>query len=550
MLFKKQTATIKTVLITGFLTAGIILPASAEIGKEVSVPERLYDGDEYNLSTQTLIEYGKKLFEADWTAQEGGGRPLTKGVGKPLSDPTSPLVFPHNFNRISAPDANSCAGCHNKPRAGGGGDIVANVFVTGQRFDFATFDNNDTVPTRGAVDEEGKFAQQQTIANSRNTLGMFGSGYIEMLSREITTDLRNIRDTIMPDDAAELISKGISFGTLARNGDGSWDTSQVTGLLASSLASTDADNPPSLIIKPFHQAGGVTSLREFSNNAYNHHHGIQSTERFGFGTDPDGDSFVNEMTIAEMTAVSLFQAQLAVPGRVIPNDSQIEEAVATGEEAFTKIGCSGCHIPALPLNKKGWIYTEPNPYNPDGNLKPGDAPVYSLNLNSKKLDKPRLKKKKGVVMVPAFTDFKLHDITSGPDDPNREPINQNAPGGSEAFFAGNSHFLTRKLWGVANEPPYFHHGKFTTMRQAIEAHRGEAIESYQNWTALSDYERDSIIEFLKTLQVLPEGTKHLIVDEHGKKKNWKSPALINAATALHNIQYDYDDDEDYYDDDM
>lgn len=521
MLMKKKISLISTIIVTWFLSTGMMHLAASEIGKEVSVPKHLNDGDEFQIDTHTLIEHGQKLFDANWTAQEGAGRPLTKGTGAPLVDPSSPLDFPHNFNRVSSPEANSCAGCHIKPRSGGGGDFVANVFVTGQRFDFATFDNNDSVPTRGAVDEEGKFVQLQTIANSRNTLGMFGSGYIEMLSRQITTDLRNIRDTMMPGDAAELISKGISFGILARNDDGSWNTSEVTGLLDSSLSSSDADNPPSLIIKPFHQAGGVTSLREFSNNAYNHHHGIQSTERFGVGTDPDGDGFTNELTVADMTAVSVFQAQLAVPGRVIPNDPQIEEAVAIGEDAFRKTGCSGCHIPELPLDEEGWVYTEPNPYNPSGNLQPGDAPVYSLDLNSKKLDKPRLKEKDGVVMVPAFTDFKLHDITSGPDDPNREPINQNAPGGSEAFFAGNARFLTRKLWGTANEPPYFHHGKYTTMRQAIEAHRGEAMESYQNWTALSDYERDSIIEFLKTLQVLPEGTKHLVVDETGKKKKWE-----------------------------
>lgn len=49
-----------------------------------------------------------------------------------------------------------------------------------------------------------------------------------------------------------------------------------------------ANTPPSLVIRPFHQAGRVVSLREFSNNAFNHHHGIQSSERFGAGTDPDG----------------------------------------------------------------------------------------------------------------------------------------------------------------------------------------------------------------------------------------------------------------------
>jgi len=34
------------------------------------------------------------------------------------------LVFPRDFNRISATDANSSAGCHNLPTVGSGGDIV------------------------------------------------------------------------------------------------------------------------------------------------------------------------------------------------------------------------------------------------------------------------------------------------------------------------------------------------------------------------------------------------------------------------------------------
>ena len=503
------------------LYAGVLLPVAAEIGREVSMSVRLQDGDEFHMSPGEMIEHGKELFQASWTIQEGGGRPMTKGTGAPLTDSSSPLDFPRNFNRISAPDANSCAGCHNKPRIGGGGDIVANVFVTGQRFDFATFNHDDGMSTYGSVDEEGRYVQLQTIANSRNTLGMFGSGYIEMLSRQMSADLQRIRDSILPGEAAQLVTKDISFGTLSRLADGSWDASEVTGLLASSLASAGAEQPPTLVIRPFHQAGGVVSLREFTNNAFNHHHGIQSTERFGLGTDPDQDGFMNEISATEITAVTLFQAQLAVPGRVISNDPQIEAAVVVGEETFTKIGCSSCHVPELPLDNQGWVYTEPSPFNPQGNMRPGDIPTYSLNLNSNGLDKPRLREKNGVVMVPAFTNFKLHDITSGTDDPNREPIDQNAPAGSEAFFAGNARFMTRKLWGVANEPPYFHHGQYTTLRQAIEAHRGEALESYQNWIALSDYERDAIIEFLKTLQVLPQDTKHLVIDQRGKAKKWK-----------------------------
>src|SRR5207302_4737897 len=163
---------------------------AAEIGREVSVPRHLQDGEEYHIPLHKLIEHGQKLFTANWTIEEGGGRPLTKGTGVRLTDSKDPLVFPRNFNRISAPDANSCAGCHNLPFgiAGGGGDIVANVFVLGQRFDFATFDTGDVMTTRGEMSETGSQTQLQSIANSRATLGMFGSGFIEMLARQITED--------------------------------------------------------------------------------------------------------------------------------------------------------------------------------------------------------------------------------------------------------------------------------------------------------------------------------------------------------------------------
>src|SRR6185312_1523274 len=154
---------------------------------------------------------------------------------------------------------NSCSGCHNKPFIGGGGDIANNVFVLGQRFDFATFDSKETVLTKGAFDERGVAATLQTIADSRKTVGMFGSGFIEMLARQITADLQRIRDEMGPGQNGKLLSKGISFGVLRRNGDGSWDTSAVEGLPAASLTSTGPGDPPNLIIRPFSQAGNVIS---------------------------------------------------------------------------------------------------------------------------------------------------------------------------------------------------------------------------------------------------------------------------------------------------
>jgi len=521
----RSNSKVALLLAAGFLTA--MSPdgdaVAQDIGREVAVSTHLADGEEYHVRLRDLLSHGASVFSAAWTSQEGGGRPLTKGTGAPLADPASPLLFPRNFNRVSAPDANSCAGCHNAPFgvAGGGGDVVTNVFVLGQRFDFLTFDEADVVPTRGAADESGTPVTLQTAANSRNTLGMFGSGYIEMLARQMTADLQALRDATPPGGSTALTTKGVSFGTLARGGDGSWDTSGVEGLPAPSLASTGPGDPPNLVIRPFHQAGAVVSLRQFTNNAMNHHHGIQSTERFGKGTDPDGDGVENELTRADVTAASIFQATLAVPGRVIPRDPVIEEAVRTGEQRFVDVGCADCHVPSLPLDAGGWLYTEPNPYNPSGNLRPGDAPALGVDLSSRRLPRPRLAPVDGVVHVPAFTDLKLHDITSGPDDPNREPLDMHAAAGSEAFFAGNSRFLTRKLWGCANEPPYYHHGQYTTLREAVLAHAGEALASRQAFEALAASERDAVIEFLKTLQVLPPGARSLVVDERGRrKKDW------------------------------
>ena len=472
----------------------------SEIGREVAIPRHLQDGEEFDLSPSALIRYGKQLFEAHFTVQEGAGRPLSKGTGAPLSRPSSPLRFPRNNNRVSGPDSNSCAGCHNQPISGGAGDLSSNVFVLGQRFDFATFDGNDLATLRGAMDERGKAATLQSIANSRSTVDMFGSGYYEMLARQITTDLQSIRDRLKPGQQARLQSKEISFGMLARNGNGIWNTAAVEGLCPESLVSSDSQHPPSLLILPFHQAGATVSLRAFTNDAFNQHQGMQSTERFGIGMDPDGDGVTDELTRADITACTLFQATLPAPRRAWPRDPAAQRAAHEGEELFRQIGCAGCHIPALPLDKRGWIYTEPNPYNPVGNLRSGDASALSVGLADDELPQPRLKPANGTVMVPLYTDFKVHDICAGPNDPNGEVLDANQPVGSVAFFAGNAKFLTRRLWAVGSKPNYFHHGQFTTIREAILAHAGEALASREAFSALSAYGQGAVVEFLKGLK--------------------------------------------------
>ncbi|MCX6599194.1 MAG: thiol oxidoreductase, partial [Acidobacteria bacterium] len=260
-----------------------VLLAVGQLGEERAVPRHLSDSELFTLTE--LLTHGRLLFAANWTEQDGGGRPLSKGNGRPLADLTQPLTGARAFNRISGPDANSCAGCHNAPYgiSGGGGDIVTNVFVLGQRFDHVTFDPADKLPTRGTLTEENTPATLQTVANLRASTGMFGAGYLEMLAREMTADLQRTRGLCKPGDTRTLKSKGISFGTITLTSTGLWDVSKVTGLPRLSLLSSGSHDPPSLVVRPWHQAANVVSLREFSNNAYNHHHGIQTVERFGAG---------------------------------------------------------------------------------------------------------------------------------------------------------------------------------------------------------------------------------------------------------------------------
>lgn len=495
------------------------------IGSENAVARHLEDGEEYRIPLLELLEHGRLLFSANWTPEEGGLRPLMKGNGRALSSTALPLLGARSFNRVSGPDANSCAGCHNQPFGivGGGGDFTTGVFVLAQRFDFATFSAQDRIRTAGSLDENGQAATLQSMGNFRATTGMFGSGYLEMLAREMTAELQRIRDRLRPGSEATLVSKSVNFGILERRKDGIWITARVTGLGRMSLTSSDPLNPPSLVIRPWHQAGNVVSLREFTNNAYIQHHGIETTERFGRDIDQDGDGIRNEMTRADVTAVAVFQASMAVPGRVIPRDPDVEAAILRGEGLFSQAGCVACHIPKLPLTRENWTFTEPSPFNLAGNLKTGEAPTFSVDLTSTLLPLPRLAPDSptaNVIWVPAYTDLKLHDITSGAEDFNRESLDMNQTTWTERFQQGNARFLTKRLWGAANEPPYFHHGLFTTLRQAILGHEGEAHFQKKNFENLPSADQACLIEFLKTLQVLPPNTPSTIVDERHRPRTW------------------------------
>lgn len=426
---------------------------------------------EGELKFKEIFEAGQDLFVAVFNTCDGQGRPATTGTGE-KRDPDEPA-----FIRTSAPDSNACAGCHNQPRGGGGGDFVANVFVLAQALD----------PVTESVSAE--------FSNERNSLGMFGSGPIDMLAREMTADLQAQAGNL-PDGTHTLTTKEVDFEVT------------ISGGVVVDSKGVDTD----LIIKPFHQAGVITSIREFSVNAFNHHHGMQAEERFDLnpdkGLDPDfdEDGVEGELSIGDITAATIFQAALGTPGRLLPTDSQEYQDVEDGEELFGQINCTSCHVPEMTLNSR--TFSEPNPLNPAGTFS--DTSQSFFFDMTEEGEEPRLEKKSnGKALVRAFTDLKRHNLCDDPCDPDpirffcNEQLAQNRP--DQDGKPGTEFFITRKLWDVGNSAPYGHRGDLTTITEAILAHGGEARDSRDTFVTFPIEDQAKVVKFLKTLQVLPEG---------------------------------------------
>jgi hypothetical protein len=421
-------------------------------------------------SLEDFIAAGRRLFLARFTPLDGGGRPAATGDSKPtLRDPAHALAF----QRLAGPDANSCAGCHNQPAIGGSGDFAANVFV-GAHF---------TDPPTARLTAE--------VTNERNTISIFGAGAIEMAAREMTDTLRSQRQeariraaALGQDVRASLAAKGVSFGSVVAHPDGTFDTDGIRGV--------DID----LVVKPFGVKGVAVSLREFTNFALNQHHGIQSEERFGWARtgvhDFDGDGVENEFTLGQVSALTVFQAALPAPGRVIAQDHQQAEQISEGERRFSDIGCASCHRPRLPLDT--WWFFEPNPYNRPGSAVPADVGG-QIAVPLRVADGTGLfRGQDGGVYIAAYTDLMRHVICDAADPFFcNERIRQD--------FVPTDQFLTAKLWDAGTSAPYGHRGDLTTLSEAIIHHSGEAAEAKQAFLALPDSDKRSVIQFLRSLQV-------------------------------------------------
>jgi hypothetical protein len=383
------------------------------------------DGD----ALARLRATGAHLFTGRFTALDGVGRPFATQAIIPTKRKRQPETA---FSRTSGMDSNACSSCHNQPVTGGAGDFVTNVFVSEG---FESFDFDSTDPQ---------------FSNERGTNHLFGAGLIELLAREITAELKAIRGAALAEARTTgapatraLAAKGIDYGTITAHPDGVLDMAGITGV--------DAD----LTVRPFSQKGVMTSLRQFTVNALNHHHGMQPQERFGRRwtgeRDHDGDGHDDE--------------------------------ISAGDKPF------------LPLTSLD--FADPGPLDMAGTLRAGDVEkgaTYDLALLEWTKRLPR--NAKGEIMVPLFGDLKRHRIAD----------RQVAVLGNELLaqrFVERNVFMTAELWGVGSTDPYGHRNDLPSLDSVIRAHGGDARAARDNYLALGETERSALIAFLRTLVIEP-----------------------------------------------
>ncbi|HZQ68875.1 MAG TPA: di-heme oxidoredictase family protein [Terriglobales bacterium] len=409
------------------------------------------------------IRRGRQLFQRKFTHAQGHGPNEGDGSGNLNTDLA-----------IAAGLADSCALCHGRPRgsAGSGGNVV-------------------------------------TRPDSRDAPHLFGLGLKEMLADEITTDLRATRDLAITlaqqrkhSVTLKLGSKGISYGAITANSDGSLDTSKLVGV--------DTD----LRIKPFFAEGSMISIREFIVTALHNEMGLEAS------SDPDllSASAGGRVVTPSGMVLDGSKDKITAPPQPDPqNGNEIDPALVDhlefyllnyfkpghgeqnslndhGRVVFSRIGCSSCHVSNLTIEhdrRVADVETNYDPVNGVFNSMYATAATLYQDVNDGS-GYPDLKLPLGnsFVVKDIFTDFKRHDLGANFYERNWDGTLQTT-------------FLTRPLWGVGSTGPYGHDGRSMTLNDVILRHGGEALATRNAYAALSPRDSNALLTFLNSLVLFP-----------------------------------------------
>lgn len=382
-------------------------------------------------SVEALFGLGETLFELRFDGT----------LGASAADlPTLSRV--HRGAR-GGPDARHCAACHRRGGPAGAGDAADVVF----------YDGDGDAPSSGLP---------------RDAPALVGAGVLERVAAQITATFAAQRAAAIEearrrgtDVRAHLTFEGIDFGVLVARPDGTAGTDELVAI--------DTD----LVVRPFGRTGRFATLREAIEDELLVHLGLETdgvvadgdATRSGpaGGLDPDGDGVSHEITDAQLALLVAYVALAELPIESWPTSSDVALLAAEGRTDFDALGCSGCHVPALPL----------------------DDPRYAIGTRTLDLSRdaaePRLAAgADGRFWARAYTDLRRHDVGT-------------------ADARGSGRFVTPPLWGLMRSGPYLHDGRAPTVEDAILLHGGEAQAARDAYAALSDAERAPLRVFLAGL---------------------------------------------------
>lgn len=479
------------------------------------------DGGLFALRTLGLSVFSTPFNTAD--GQGDGPFDLDEWEEDPLDFGHRPTLQGNGtFLRVNGLDAQSCNECHvfvdhstNPPTlglAGVGGSatnaiIVASLIDVGDssddRVSYAPGHDPDLpLDIDGVADFNGRFA---------NPPFLFGGGGVELLGKEMTVELQELLEEALqhPGTPVELeTSHGVNFGSITA-ANGTVDLTDVEGLGVEHLLVEDAtieEAEEVLVVRPFGRKGENFSMRDFDRGAMQFHFGIQPVEvltlemELGKDADEDGDGVSRELTVAEMSALHMFDVTNARPR------AKLNDRAKTGRSIFRGIGCTDCHMERLETNTRFLPLAYPEvAHNPEANV------YFEVDLATEVGDKPNQAFKEngeGGVIVPLFSDLKRHYM--GPR--LKETFEQ-------AEIA-NGDFITARLWGIASTEPYLHDGRATTLFEAIEMHGSdnpdpsdlsEAQTQRDAFLNLGAAQQEDLIYFLQQL-VTPANPNKLLAN--------------------------------------
>jgi hypothetical protein len=336
-----------------------------------------------------------------------------------------------------------------------------------------------------------------------------------MLGDEITAELRAARDqAIMGARAAQsrmvrpLVAKGIDFGYITANPEGSVDTSEVKGI------------DPDLRVRPFFAHGGAFSIRDFVVGALQNEMGLQAVDpdlaqaagarrivtpagmvldgsldkldpppAADASADADGDGVANEAPQAVIDYLEFYLLNYFKPAH-----AEQSEITAHGREVFNRIGCPSCHVADFTIDRDRRVADVETLYDfTNGmfnSLFATATPLFEAIEDASGFYTVKQPALKPFQVRDIFTDFKRYDL---------------GPGFHERNYDGTmrKEFMTLPLWGVGSSPPYGHDGRSMTLHDVILRHGGEAQAALDAYTSLGRLDRQDLLGFLNSLILFP-----------------------------------------------